>query len=95
FTRIMAERMSPILGQRVVTDTGRTLGRCVDAQFETEFFMVEWLLLRKFWRWRPSLPLSQVLEVRKDAIVVRDPLSPVPEKAKEEKAPMLQVPETA
>ncbi|MFA6038904.1 MAG: PRC-barrel domain-containing protein [Candidatus Peribacteraceae bacterium] len=84
-----------VLGQRVVTETGRTLGRCADVQFETEFFMVEWLLIRKFWRWRTSLPLSQILEVRKDAVVVRDPLSPVPEKAKEEKSPMLQVPEAA
>lgn len=91
----LLEEGRPVLGQRVWTDTGRGMGRCADVQFETEFFMVEWLFLRKFFRWRTPFPPSQILEVRKDAIIIRDPLCPAPEKLKEEKAPMLQVPEAA
>lgn len=85
----------PVLSQRIQTDTGKYMGRCGDVQFETEHFMVEWLWPRKLWRWGMPLPLVLIVEVRKDAIVVRDPAATAPEKAVQEKAPMLQVPEVA
>lgn len=84
-----------LLGQRILTDTGRALGRCGDVQFSTELFVTEWIWPRKLWKWGTPFPLSQVLEVRKDAIIVRDPSASVPEKAAEEKAPMINVPEVA
>lgn len=91
----LLEERRPVLGQRIVTDTGKELGRCADVQFGTGLFMVEWLWPRKYRRWGRPLPLSLVLEVRKDAIVVRDPSAPAPEKAAQEKAPMINVPEAA
>ena len=85
----------PVLLQRIQTDTGKYMGRCGDVQFETEHFMVEWLWPRKLWRWGMPLPLVLIVEVRKDAIVVRDPAAPAPEKTEREKAPMLKMPEVA
>ncbi|MDD4318888.1 MAG: PRC-barrel domain-containing protein [Candidatus Peribacteraceae bacterium] len=84
-----------LLGQPILTDTGRALGRCADLQFDTVHFMVEWLWPRKLWRWGDPIPLSQVIEVRKDAILVRDPSVPVPEK-EDVKPPLIErLPEAA
>lgn len=89
----LLEEGRPFLGQRIVTETGRVLGRCADVQFETTHFFVEWFWPRKFWRWRDPLPLSQIVDVRKDAIVVRDPAVPAQERST---SPMLErLPEAA
>ena len=69
-----------ILGQPIVTDTGRKLGVCADVQFDTTHFMVDWLWPKRLWKWGTALPLSQVLEVRRDAVIVRDPRMAVSEK---------------
>lgn len=63
-----------IIGQRVlVTDTNQYIGRCVDAQFDTRLFHIEWLFVRKwFVLSHPPIPVSSILEVRNDAIVIRD-----------------------
>ena len=92
--RSLLEERRPVLGQSIVTDTGRTLGRCGDVQFETEFFTVERLWPRRFFRWGTPLPITQVIEVRKDAIVVRDTVLAEPEK-EEAEAPLLVQPEAA
>jgi len=85
-----------ILRQPIVTDTGRALGRCGDVQFDTVHFVVHWIWPKRWGRWGIPLPMSQVLEVRKDAIIVRDPAVAAPEKAAAVKAPLLnQMPETA
>lgn len=61
-----------VLGQRMVTEGGRVLGRCADVQFDTERFQVEWLFPRTWFRWGAPLPVASILEVRPDAIVVRE-----------------------
>ena len=61
-----------VLWQLMRTESGKALGRCGDIQFDTKHFMVEWLFPRKFFRWGVALPLSSIIEVRKDAIIVRD-----------------------
>lgn len=85
----------PVLGQRMVTESGRRLGRCGDLQFSTKDFRLEWLFPRRFLRWpQVPVPASQILEVRRDAIVVRDAVVPQKE-AMEALTILQQVPEAA
>ena len=63
------------LGQRIVTESGATLGRCADVQFETKTFRMEWLFPRAFFRLGRPIPVSAIIEVRTDAILVRDQTS--------------------
>lgn len=84
-----------VLGQRVRTETGVRLGWCADVQFDTQFFQVEWLFPRRWWRWRSPLPMSEVLEVRPDAIIVRDPSRAVTEPALRSTEPLLNMPDVA
>lgn len=62
----------PVLGQPIITDAGRRLGRCRDVQFDTRSFRMEWLFPKMLFRWRRPLPIRAIIEVRPDAIVVRD-----------------------
>ena len=68
-----------VLNQRVRTESGRSLGVCRDLQFHSDFMQCEWLFPRRFWHWAVPLPFSDVIEVRRDAIIVRDPKPPVKE----------------
>lgn len=61
-----------ILGQRMVTERGKHLGRCADVQFDTAHFSIEWLFPRRWWRWGIPVPITDVVEVRTDAIIVRE-----------------------
>ncbi len=61
-----------VLGQKVVTDAGAPLGVCKDVQFETDTFRLEWIFPRKFLRWGRPLPVGAIVEVRPDAVCVRD-----------------------
>lgn len=61
-----------ILGQKIVTESGVNLGTCVDVQFDTKHFMLEWLFPRKIFRWREPVIASSIVRVKSDAIVVRD-----------------------
>jgi hypothetical protein len=61
-----------VLGQPIVTEGGRRLGRCRDLQFETHFFQLEWLFPRSFFRWGVPVAARDIVEVRADAIVVKD-----------------------
>mgnify|MGYP002725595580 CR=1 FL=1 len=63
-----------ILGQKIITETGTTLGRCSDVQFNTDIMHIEWLFPRKFFRAQIALPVSDILEVTQQAIIVQDPL---------------------
>ncbi len=82
----------PILGQRMVTESGRVLGRCSDVQFSTRDFRLEWLFPRRFFRLGIPVPASQILEVRREAIVSRDTV--LPSKEKQENVSLLpQMPE--
>lgn len=84
------------IGQVIRTEDGEYLGRCMDVQFDTLHFMVEWFFPKKFWRWGIPLPLSDVIEVRKDGIIVRDGKSVVDVKETKVEVPILpQIPEAA
>lgn len=61
-----------ILGQKMLTESGRSLGRCMDIQCETTTFRIEWLFPRKWFTWKRPIPITSILEVREDAIVIRD-----------------------
>lgn len=88
---ILTERR-PILGQAIVTESGCVLGRCADVQFMTESFRLEWIFPRRFLRWGVPISASNILEVKTEAVIVRDPavaeaegeavlIPPVPEAA--------------
>lgn len=66
-----------ILGQPMVTEDGRSLGRCRDVQFSTPLFQVEWLFPRKWWRWQQPIAFRDIKEVRPDVIVVRSAAIPL------------------
>ena len=63
----------PVLGQPIITESGTVLGRCADVQFDTEHYRLEWLFPRRFLHWGVPVPASQIVEVRREAIVVKDP----------------------
>ena len=62
----------PLISQRIRTKSGVTLGKCRDIQFNTEHFEVEWLFPRKFLKKALPLPASDILEITKEAIIVKD-----------------------
>lgn len=68
-----------ILGQLIRTETGRTLGHCRDVQFNTASLQVEWMFPKTLWSWGVPIALSQIIEVRRDAIIVREPSTPAKE----------------
>jgi sporulation protein YlmC with PRC-barrel domain len=69
-----------ILGQVIRTASGRVIGRCRDIQFETKSMHLTWLFPRRWFKWGTPISVREVLEVRPDAIIVRDPASPAVEK---------------
>lgn len=73
-----------VLGQRMKTESGQNLGRCKDVQFNTDSMKLEWLFPRKLFSWGRGVPISEVLEVRSSAIIVRNPPSPVLQSVEEE-----------
>ncbi len=68
----LLEERRPVLGQRMRTEGGKRLGRCADVQLDTSHWHIEWLFPRRFLSWGTPLPLTEIVEVRHDAIVVRD-----------------------
>ncbi|MBI3619445.1 hypothetical protein HY213_05440 [Candidatus Peregrinibacteria bacterium] len=94
----LLEDRRPVLGQRMRTESGRVIGTCRDVQFDTLHFLIEWLFPKRSFRWGIAIPISEVVEVRPDAIIIRDPPA-VSEEAKEEQAekpPLIaQMPEAA
>ncbi len=63
-----------VLGQKIQTESGFTVGTCKDVQFNTKTMHVEWLFPRKWFRFGVALPISDVLEVTAAKIIVRDPV---------------------
>lgn len=76
----LLEESRTVLGQGIVTEGGKSLGTCADVQFDTKQFRLEWLFPRAWFRWTTPVPASSIVEVRRDVIVVRDPLIAVPER---------------
>ncbi len=84
-----------ILGQTILTDTGRRLGVCRDLQFDTAHFMAEWLFPKSLWKWGTALPISSVIEVTREAVIVRDPATPVTEVKEANPGILEKMPEAA
>lgn len=61
-----------VLDQPIVTEEGTPLGRCRDIQFNTLTFYLEWIFPKRFFRWGTPLPVSSIVLVRPDAVVVRN-----------------------
>lgn len=80
-----------VIGQRMLTKSGRRLGCCRDLQFDSQSWMIEWFFPRRFFRWGIPVAMSQILEVRPEAIIVRDEI--ILEKEKD--AAAVAVPEPA
>lgn len=80
-----------VLGQRIITEGGTYLGRCGDIQFDTRFFRVEWLFPHKWMFWKRPVPVQVILQVRPDAIVIRDLQALAKEPAAAEAVPVMEV----
>ncbi len=80
-----------VLGQRMITEGGAYLGRCGDIQFDTRFFRVEWLFPRKWMLWKSPIPVSAIVQVRPDAIVIRDLQTLAKESAATKVVPVMEV----
>lgn len=66
-----------ILGQVIRTkDSGGTMGRCDDVQFNTHHFTLEWLFPRKFFMYRQPVSVTDIIEVTQEAVLVNGPLRP-------------------
>lgn len=63
-----------VLGQRIKTESGTRLGKCKDVQFNTDSMHIEWIFPRRWFRWGIALPVSDILEIKPEAIIVKDPL---------------------
>ena len=61
-----------ILGQKVIAKSGARLGRCKDIQFDTQKMRLTWIFPKRI-RWGVPIPVSDIIEVTQDAIIVRDP----------------------
>lgn len=72
-----------VLGQAVRNEAEKALGRCRDVQFETKTFRLEWIFPKSFFRWSRPLPVTSIIEVKPEAVVVRDQAS-IQEPAAEE-----------
>ncbi len=68
----MVEEGRTILHQRIVTEEGTVLGMCRDVQFNTKLFTLEWLFPRKFLRWGRAVPASAIVEVKREAVIVKN-----------------------
>lgn len=62
-----------VIGQKMRTESGKLVGVCRDVQFDTEAMHVEWLFPKRWWKWGIALPLSEVVEIKPAAIILRDP----------------------
>jgi len=81
----LLEDTRTVLGQKILSESGTRLGRCKDIQFNTDTMHIEWIFPRKLFRWGVALPVSEILEVRPDAIVVKDRLKAEPQVRSREK----------
>ena len=79
-----------ILGQRIRTESGIFLGHCRDIQIETGSMRYTWLFVKKWFRWRDPIAVAEIVEVRSEAVIVRDPPALVKERAAgAEQAPLV------
>ncbi|TSC79384.1 MAG: hypothetical protein G01um101425_664 [Candidatus Peregrinibacteria bacterium Gr01-1014_25] len=74
----LVESGRTIIGQRMVTDDGALLGRCRDVQFSTHLFQVQWLYPKRWLRWKTPVAITDVIEVRPEAVLVRSRSGVIP-----------------
>ena len=91
----LLESGRPVLDQFIRTESGRTLGRCRDVQWNTKTLMLEWLFPRGWFRWSLPVPASAIVEVRREAIIVRDPAAAAKEPLEEKKSLLEVLPDIA
>ncbi|HLC75782.1 MAG TPA: hypothetical protein VJB82_01515 [Candidatus Peribacterales bacterium] len=60
------------IGQEIRTKSGQRIGRCADVQFRTDTFDLEWIFPRRFFRKALPLPISEIVEVTPEAIIIKD-----------------------
>lgn len=61
------------VGQAIRTKSGQKLGRCIDVQFRSDTFDLEWIFPVKYFFLKGlALPVSEILEVTPAAIIVKD-----------------------
>lgn len=73
-----------ILGQRIRTESGIALGRCRDVQFDTSTMRLMWVFPKRMFRWGRPVCVRDILEVRPEAIIVRDPPAVMKELVRED-----------
>ncbi|MDD5751695.1 MAG: PRC-barrel domain-containing protein [Candidatus Peribacteraceae bacterium] len=91
----LLESGRPVLGQVIRTESGRTLGKCRDVQWNTKTLMLEWIFPRRWFRWQLPVPASAIIEVRREAVIVRDPATAVKEPEGEKKSLLEVLPDIA
>jgi len=84
-----------ILGQRIRTESGKELGRCKDVQWNTKTFSLEWLFPKRWFMWGLPIPVTDIVEVKRDAIIVRDSLATTTEPNLEKKSLLDVLPDIA
>ncbi|MFH1444598.1 MAG: hypothetical protein ABIG34_04405 [Candidatus Peregrinibacteria bacterium] len=82
FLRVQSLLSDPrtVLGQHIRTESGLSIGQCRDVQFDTSTFRLTWIFSKRFFRWRAPISARDILEVRPEAIIVRDPPAMAKEK---------------
>ena len=83
FVRLTEKFLDPrtVIGQKIRTESGKTVGRCRDVQFDTDSMHTEWIFPKKFFRWGIALPVSDIIEIKPEAIIVREIVATEEEKA--------------
>lgn len=84
--RLQSLLQSPrtVLGQKIIIKKTRVVvGTCVDIQFDTRHFQIEWLFPKKWFVERRAVAASDIVEITNAAILISEPLRPRRELAKE------------
>lgn len=85
----LLEDSRTVLGQRIFTESGVSLGRCKDVQFNTESMHIEWIFPRKLFRWGVALSVAEIIEVQQKGIIVKNRLQKDPIQKKVSTQPIL------
>jgi len=64
-----------VIGHVIVTGSGKMNGKCVDIQFETKTFHLEWLFPKRWFRWTRPISRVEIVQIRNE-IIIRDPSAP-------------------
>ena len=68
-----------IIGNKVVTQSGQSLGRVVDFEIDTSNQSINKYYVHSFLKESLIINVSQVIEIKKDKIIVEDTLISAPD----------------